>query len=409
MRARFTLLAAMTVLFGPWRFIDPATADEPPGNRQPAGAGSQPAPFTGETLARAARAAGLKLRRAEADVPPAVRSNFPFITADYNDPMLVHLRTKYELEKVVAPGKDEWSRQLLLKQWVRERIPGGNPKVTAHHAAEILEHAARGQTFYCTYYAITYTECALALGWQARKIGVDRSHGQEGAESTHHGVSEVWSNQFRKWVVIDPQSNLHFEKDGVPMSAWDIRTAWLVDQGKGVQHLVGVPPNAVHKNPAIVWWKRRDEDETACYFWMYLSDHALAPDGTAGVRLIFPQDAHNRDLTWYQNNGERGQLHSGYRRNRFVPTERIEDVYWTVGLVEPRVAAAATGTIRLELDSYCPNRIAYEVARDGGEWEALAGSTVDWTPRPGENMLRLRTASAGNVKGAHATLRLNIE
>ncbi|MEX0715279.1 MAG: hypothetical protein WD066_01765 [Planctomycetaceae bacterium] len=369
----------------------------------------QPPVLSVARLSQAARSAGLAVAQAEADVPAAARSNLPFVTADYHDPALVHLRRQYELEKVVAAGEDEWSRQLLLKEWVHDRIPGGTPNVRVRTAHEILEAAAKGEKFWCTFYAITYTECALALGWQARKIGVDRNHGPEGAGSTHHGVSEVWSNQFRKWVVIDPQSNLHFEKDGVPLSAWDIRAAWLKDQGKGVRHLVGIPPRAVHKNPAINWWKFPDEDETACYFWMYLSDHALGSESTSDVKLIFPQDEANNGLVWYQNNGERGQEHQGYRRKRFVPTERIEDVYWTVGLVEPRIAAAADGTLRLELDSHCPNRTGYEVARNDGPWEALSGESVEWKPRSGANVLKLRTVSAGDVRGAIATLRLEVE
>ncbi|MEX0702126.1 MAG: hypothetical protein WD069_08520 [Planctomycetales bacterium] len=368
-----------------------------------------PAPPTAESLTRAATAAGFRVRKAAADLPAAARSKLVFQAANYDDPLLAHLRQEYRLEEVVAGAEDEWGKQLLLKEWVHDRIPGGTPKVNVRHAAEILEQAAKGETFWCTYYAITYTECALALGWQARKIGVDRNHGPEGAGSTHHGVSEVWSNRFRKWILIDPQSNLHFEKDGVPLSAWEIRAEWLRNGGQKVDHVVGVPPRAEKRNPAIVWWKRADEDETACYFWLYVSDHALAPEGDRGVKFLFPQDDANKDLVWYQNAGENGEKHRGYRHDLFVPTQRIEDVYWTVGIVEPRIASATDGTIRLGLDSYCPNRTAYEIARDDGTWEAISGASFEWQPKSGVNVLKLRTVSAGGVTGPVATLRLEIE
>jgi hypothetical protein len=81
---------------------------------------------------------------------------------------------------------------LLLSSTVAgQSISDGDPRVSANTAAEILRYAAQGETFYCTHYAITYVESALALGWQARMVGVDRRHGPEGLESAHHGVAEV--------------------------------------------------------------------------------------------------------------------------------------------------------------------------------------------------------------------------
>ena len=56
-------------------------------------------------------------------------------------------------------------------------------------------------------------------------------------------------NQFRKWVVIDAQSNLHYEKAGIPLSAWEIRAEWLRDAGKSVDHMVGVPPQLRKEEP----------------------------------------------------------------------------------------------------------------------------------------------------------------
>jgi hypothetical protein len=227
----------------------------------------EPGPLEPLRITAAARQAGFKVRELKADIPVAVRPRLPFVTAAYADEALVTLRRRYPLEKVAAEGRDEWQSQLLLKEWVHQAIPPGSPKVSYNNALDILEHAAHGATFWCTHYTITYAECAAALGWQARKIGVDRKHGPEGMGSSHHGVAEVWSNQFRKWVVIDAQSNLHFEKAGIPLSAWEIRAEWLKDAGKSVDHVVGVPPKAVKKNPAIVWWDH-SEDETSAYFWM---------------------------------------------------------------------------------------------------------------------------------------------
>ncbi len=351
--------------------------------------------------------AGFRVLELKLDVPVARRPSVPFATLPYEDPYLAGLRAKYGFEKAVEGAKDEWTAQLRLKEWVHKAIPGGNPKVRAGRAVEILDYAAKGETFYCTHYAITYAECALALGWQARKIAVDRSHGPEGLGSAHHGVAEVWSNAHRKWVVIDPQSNLHFERRGVPLSAWEIRAEWLRDGGASVDHVVGVPPKSSNKNPAIVWWNRPGEDETACYFWLYIQERAAGDGG----RLIFPQDAANEGQIWYQNDNAAGRsvLHTGYRTGRFLLTSP-EAAYWTVGITEVTVAAASPGVLTLSLDSYLPDRAGYEVSTDGKTWERVRDEkAVGWPLKPGWNSFRARALGPRGVAGPESVALVLLE
>lgn len=365
-----------------------------------AGAGFEAGPLDSARLAAAARAAGYSVRETIVDAPAAIRPRLPVPAPRFDDPYLTTLREKYQLEKVVAPAADEWSAQLLLNEWLFKTIPGGNPRVSANRALDILDYASRGEKFYCSHYAISYTECAQALVWQARKLGVDRWHGPESLGSTHHGVAEVWSNQFRKWVVMDPQSNLHFERNGTPLSARENRAAWVDGKASEVKHIVGAPPNGAHKNPAIVWWSRPDEDEIATYFWMYID---------TGKRFIFPVDEHNAGKIWYQNDYEakRSRIHRGYTDDTFVPVRDPHDSYWTVGVVETRITAAANGAIRFALTTYLPNRTGFEKSLKGGAWGAVDDErNLAWTLRPGWNTLRLRARAPRGVTGPESTLML---
>jgi len=381
----------------------------------PSGAQSQrifeAGPINGERLKQAATFAGFHVREIKVVIPSAVRPRIPFSVSPYEDKQLTTLREKYQLEKVIASAKDEWMAQLLLKEWVHKAIPEGEAKASAHHALDILELSARGETFWCTHYSITYMECALALGWQARHLGVDRKHGPEGLESQHHGVTEVWSNQFGKWVVIDAQSNLHFEKQGIPLGAWEIRAECLKDQGKAVDHVVGVPPD-LKKNPPLLLWKE-PQDATSVYFWIYIADHALTTGDWEKTRLIFPQDEANANLIWFQNDDvvkKRGVIHPGYLRNQFLLTDRIEDAYWTVGVIEADVTGVSHQALQLSLDSYCPNLSAYEVSFDGKNWETVKDrKSLSWTLKAGWNPLRLHTVGQGNVIGSETTILLNLE
>lgn len=90
-------------------------------------------PLNVDQLFQAATAAGFQVRDIKADIPSAVRSTLPFITVDYENNLLRTLRERFRLEKVVGPARDEWTAQLMLKEWVHKAIPGGNPKVTANH------------------------------------------------------------------------------------------------------------------------------------------------------------------------------------------------------------------------------------------------------------------------------------
>ena len=44
----------------------------------------------------------------------------------------------------------------------------------------------------CTIYANAFVQCALAVGLNARGNVLD-----------HHFVSEIWSNEYEKWVLFD--------------------------------------------------------------------------------------------------------------------------------------------------------------------------------------------------------------
>ena len=369
---------------------------------------SQVRPMTRGSLKRAAEEAGFNVRSIKTVLPEIRNSNYPFTSIDYDDPRLVELRNKYPLQQVVAGAPDEWTAQQLLKDWVFRQIPGGQPTSSPNDALEILRRASEGEQFYCTFYAITYIECALALGWQARKIGVDRKHpGGYQQGSSHHGVSEVWSNQFCKWVLIDCQSNLHFEKDGVPLNALEVRSEWLSDQGAEVDHMVGAPPHKFEQNPAMVW-SVPDSDEIATYYWLHVQDTAVFTPGK--TRFLLLEDAHNVGEVWFQNDTELGhsQFHSAYLKNRFEPTGRLDDLYWSVGVVDTRSIRVSPGTIHFQLDTYCPNLSGFEMSTDGANWRSTE-EALDWSLSQGWNTLGLRTKNDAGVTGPETVLLLLLE
>lgn len=361
-----------------------------------------------QTLRAAAESAGFRVISIEMSNPPAVRPLYPFQPLKYDDTLLRELRTRYELEKVVAPGRDEWEKQCLLKHWIRQRIPNGTPTQPGESALEVLDNAAHGAKYWCSYYGLTYMQCAQALGWTSRKLGIDRLNDKNGLGSRHHGVAEIWSNQFGKWVVIDCQSDLHYEKNGIPLSAWEIRSEWLKNKGADVQRIVGAPDTRELKNPAICWWDLKQEDETAVYFWIYYADSARNWDEVLPNRFILPQDSANAGRTWYQGSSGRETPHWGYEKKLFLSTPDPAAFNWTVGVVEAKVTDARPQSVTLTLDSYSPNLIAYEANLDGAGWKKVEATPLSWPLHTGANSLRLRTLSAGAIAGPEFSAQMEL-
>src|SRR5207245_1593503 len=121
----------------------------------------------------------------------------PF-TYEGPSPRLKFLRDKYKLDAVIAAGKTELEQLMLLRTWVRNQWhtawkshPAG--WMPPWDSLQILGNCDQPDCLtMCTHYACVFTQCAQSLGWNARHCILD-----------HHCVSEVYIQQFDKWVMMD--------------------------------------------------------------------------------------------------------------------------------------------------------------------------------------------------------------
>jgi hypothetical protein len=227
------------------------------------------------------------------------------------------LREKYNLEQIVESGKDEFEKQLLLKSWVNQILPlGYNPKKQYKNSLEILEDSEKGQ-FYCSHYSLVYIQCATALGWYSRKLGIDYYH-EFGEEEKHHGIADIWSNQFKKWFVVDAMHNLHFEKDKVPLNACEIRQEYLKNRAKDVAGIIGNYQRKLYYSKGTFGF-----DQPSNYFWFFIllrNNFFEDPDMYNGKSLLL-EDKYNQDKIWYKGGGTKGEScpHPQYK-NQFIKT-----------------------------------------------------------------------------------------
>jgi hypothetical protein len=153
----------------------------------------------------------------------------PFVFESADAPHLVALRKRFDLDSVVAGPGGEYDAQMRLATWIGTRFQHGTDEVPGGRQVcdpvAVIDAGQKGSRFWCEIAARTMTQAATAVGWPARVITASRD-----AYTWEHAVAELWSNQFDKWFVVDPDFNVVFEADGVPLSAWE-----LVHQGPALQ------------------------------------------------------------------------------------------------------------------------------------------------------------------------------
>ena len=166
--------------------------------------------------------------------PPEVFCGFE----DHYHPRLKTLRRRYRIDRAIRGESNEFRKILKLRHWVYRQVSGGTHPFLGD-ALAILDKAAAGHRFYCTHCMIVQQAVFSAFGLVARNLGVDRNYWDLG-RSVHHGVNEVWSNDYAKWVLVDAEYDFHFERKGIPLSALEVHEAVRADGGQGILKVRGI-------------------------------------------------------------------------------------------------------------------------------------------------------------------------
>jgi hypothetical protein len=234
---------------------------------------------------------------------------------------LARLRQEFNLEEVVAAGRTEFEKQLLLKDWVYRILPkGNNSKPGYKNAIDILGDRETGE-FYCSHFALVYLQCATVLGWYCRKLGVDFDHPQ-GVEERHHGVVDIWSNQFQKWFVVDAQHNQHYEKEGIPLNAAETRGEYLRNKAVDVNGIISNHSLVVSFNENSFGFNTPSN-----YFWFFIllrNNFFEDPDVYNSKSLLWVDEL-NENKIWYKGGGTKGESkpHPMYE-SQFIKTSDLD-------------------------------------------------------------------------------------
>lgn len=317
---------------------------------------------------------------------------------DFASPRITQLREEYRLDEVVRGETSEFQKLLKLRHWVHNRWPIDNDQNFSGDAFEILAKAKTGAGFHCSHSMRVQHAVMTAMGYVVRDLGVDSDHLVFG-KSNHHGVNEVWSNEYAKWVLLDAKYDIHFERAGVPLSALELHEAARVNQGKGIRKVQGpdrreVPMKGLEFPTSSVLG----------YWWISYNPGLKTFTGTNDSRGVVVFDSPEfRATRWFRDTDQGLRDHWAYRANAFVPVRDRHQINWTVGVPDVRIRQSAPGEVDLTFSSITPNLENYRARIDNGSWQDIAGSEWHWKLKPGKNVLDVRTRNRFGVEGPVVT------
>jgi len=317
-----------------------------------------------------------------------------------DNPKLVELRARYRLPEVVSAGRSELGQQVLLMDWTHRQFQKfGPPSTNVHGALEILGAIQDGHTFFCSQYAQVLVSAASSLGWVCRPLALRRHQGVAAVGgSTEHSVTEIWSNQHAKWVMLDPTGNFYVEREGVPLNAYEIRQEWFYQAGTNLVLRVGRDRQRYRKSDLPVVLGRFDgfgelavhPDELDKYgFIGFIPNSDLMDSGFDYGGMFIVQDELCRGTRWHQ---------------RRIPENPDTDSYFPVGQAALRLESEPEG-LRVHLSTFTPNFERFELKLDDGTWTPSADSFL-WPLKPGMNRLEARTRNRLGVVGPVSSARV---
>ncbi len=298
----------------------------------------------------------VRVRLAEGEDPPPP----PMVWEDAASPRLASLRQ-------IVPAKAQGGgtpleRVKATSSWLASSWEHTNSRRAAQYApwdAETILFWGRVQSGHngkrpvamCVHYAAAFVSACQAVGIPARCAALtDAFNGSNG-----HFVAEAWLDEFGKWVMVDPNADATFWKDGVPLSLPEIR-----GEGTGVGRLIEFGEGSAFQRqfPHMVEFVEHTLEKGVCFkhrsVWYradLLSHPELSPPGHGALAYC------ETGLVW-----EKGDLEGG---GRAVPLLRGCGLLRRAASCQGRVKGSGEGVNERGGHVKCPPLVRSGTARIG--------------------------------------------
>jgi hypothetical protein len=153
-------------------------------------------------------------------------TSLPFRFESYTAPNIALLGTRTQAP--TGGTKNDLLEAAALCKWVNSFLVFGNYEKNYHwDPIEILHAAQSKNKLLCDSYAVFFIAACFSRGMQARMIHLST------ADNEGHFAAEIWSDELKKWVFIDPLYNYYDAE--TYSSALELHSLYLKNTGSEIQ------------------------------------------------------------------------------------------------------------------------------------------------------------------------------
>jgi hypothetical protein len=302
-------------------------------------------------------------------------SNYVFTYENWMEPKVWTLRKQENLDSVIEGAKTDIEIFKRLTVWSRRQFQPGNPDpYPMSNGVDLLRDIRSGKTGgFCGQYTYLLADALKSFGFfDVRYVELWRD------PQNSHFLLEAWSNQFRRWVLLDPLYALTVtDQQNQPLSAWDVQSA--VASGK----------ESSLKQDWLTSETEADHPEPSGYFSLY---HLVA--------VSLRNNLAAADHPWTIKERERDFLamQSRFLKSPYLnQSNRAADFQAPKNICSIRTEPDGSNT-RIILHNYgtCAHFDYFEVKLDSGKWMSAPSQFV---LKEKFKQLQCRTVNKMGIRG----------
>jgi len=342
--------------------------------------------------------------------PEPRKGKVQFAFESFDHPGVRALAEEYGHAEAMADQPDEIHAQLALLNWLNRHLLSGGPMIRVYQKGRWRKAFSKGfdrelldtDCQACSGFSFRFIMLASSVGHVARQVNIFSEDTPYDKFTFAHMIVEIWSNQYVKWVAMDPLFNHSWWKDGVPLSCLEIRDEFFKNHGKAVDTHWGL---SNRRFPRV-----EDVGPTAGsptkFQWVlyYKANNFVAfPVRQKFWRALVYRDNYNegRPVTTYP-----GGTRKPYAGELLLDESSDRDDFdWPVNLTEMNLTCSKPGFLEAHLYTYTPNLSHFQVRKSGRKSEQ-SDYEIKWRLRPGRNRLSVCAVNSMGVRGPESFVEL---
>ncbi len=281
-------------------------------------------------------------------------------------------------------------RNFVKGLWKHGGDLGFNPD--RFDALKIISNAKEGKEYWCHVYALTYSQLLSSKGITSRLVSLSR----DGYEKDH-AVVEVWSNYYKKWIIMDVDYNLHYVYVGseIPLNTVELHNAYINNEIDEIEVVKGIPRPVDYDVESKSDYKLL---EFYAYVFIDMRNDWYVNDYMRG----HPNASDFATLFWFDNRLPRVL-------NLYRKVSDINDYYWTLNQTEIYFRRIDDSTLELLLKTVTPNFKSWVVTVDGSNEFELDKQIYDWKLHKGYNSFNVKSLNLYGVDGIESTISIYLD